>query len=215
MSVTSSVALTVSATATVIQRLERWCTEYQERARLTFWGGTSVGTAQIQDIRRSGPLFTELNDWCSIFVDVFFANSERPATKKFVDDFGSAYHRAPGFLESHAFDAAGILKRVIEQRRPQTREDLRSALVNLGKPFEGAAGDTVLTAFDRKRPCRTDQEPTGAATPPHVRTAVSQQPQVRRAARPRLPTDRHPASRLDSGQPATSGTSRSASQVAH
>jgi branched-chain amino acid transport system substrate-binding protein len=81
---------------------------------------------------------------CSIFVDVFFANSERPATKKFVDDFGSAYHRAPGFLEAHAFDAAGILKRVLEQRRPQTREDLRAALANLGKPFEGAAGDTVF-----------------------------------------------------------------------
>ena len=32
---------------------------------------------------------------CSIFVDVFFANSERPATKKFVDDFSSAYKRAP------------------------------------------------------------------------------------------------------------------------
>jgi ABC-type branched-subunit amino acid transport system substrate-binding protein/predicted negative regulator of RcsB-dependent stress response len=81
---------------------------------------------------------------CSIFVDVFFANSERPATKKFVDDFSSAYHRAPGFLEAHAFDAAGILKRVIEQRRPQTREDLRAALASLGKPFEGAAGDTVF-----------------------------------------------------------------------
>ena len=81
---------------------------------------------------------------CSIFVDVFFANSERPATKKFVDDFSSAYHRPPGFLEAHAFDAAGILKRVIEQRRPQTREEMRTALANLGKPFEGAAGDTVF-----------------------------------------------------------------------
>src|SRR5439155_19746049 len=47
---------------------------------------------------------------CSIFVDVFFANSERAATKKFVDDFNSAYRRSPGFLEAHAFDAASILK---------------------------------------------------------------------------------------------------------
>jgi ABC-type branched-subunit amino acid transport system substrate-binding protein len=82
---------------------------------------------------------------CSIFVDVFFANSERPATKKFVDDFSAAYKRAPGFLEAHAFDAAGILKRLLEERRPpQTREDLRSALASLGKPFEGASGDTVF-----------------------------------------------------------------------
>jgi len=48
---------------------------------------------------------------CSIFVDVFFANSERPATRKFVDEFSTTYRRPPGFL---------------------------------GKPFEGAAGDTVF-----------------------------------------------------------------------
>jgi ABC-type branched-subunit amino acid transport system substrate-binding protein len=81
---------------------------------------------------------------CSIFVDVFFANSERPATKKFVDEFSSAYRRAPGFLEAHAFDAASILKRVLADRRPESRDDVRSALANLGKPFEGAAGDTVF-----------------------------------------------------------------------
>jgi ABC-type branched-subunit amino acid transport system substrate-binding protein len=81
---------------------------------------------------------------CSIFVDVFFASSERPATKKFVDDFASAYHRAPGFLEAHAFDAASILRRVLEERRPQTREELRAALAGMGKPFPGATGDTVF-----------------------------------------------------------------------
>ena len=81
---------------------------------------------------------------CSIFVDVFFANSERPATKKFVDDFGSAYKRAPGFLEAHAFDAAGILKRTIEERRPQSRDELRAMFAGMGKPFEGASGDTVF-----------------------------------------------------------------------
>ena len=81
---------------------------------------------------------------CSIFVDVFFANSERPATKKFVDEFSSAYKRAPGFLEAHAYDAAGILKRIIEERRPRSRDELRASLASLGKPFEGAAGDTVF-----------------------------------------------------------------------
>src|SRR5256714_2492709 len=81
---------------------------------------------------------------CSIFVDVFFANSERPATKKFVDDFSSAYKRAPGFLEAHAFDAAGILKRTIDERRPQSREELRAMFAGMGKPFEGASGDTVF-----------------------------------------------------------------------
>jgi acetylornithine deacetylase/succinyl-diaminopimelate desuccinylase-like protein len=54
----------------VIGRLERWCADYQERARSTFWGGTFVGTAQIQDVRGSGPLFSERTDWCRISVDV-------------------------------------------------------------------------------------------------------------------------------------------------
>ena len=81
---------------------------------------------------------------CSIFVDVFFANSERPATKKFVDEFSNAYKRSPGFLEAHAYDAATILKRVLETRRPQSRDDLRDTLAGIVKPFEGAAGDTTF-----------------------------------------------------------------------
>jgi len=81
---------------------------------------------------------------CSIFVDVFFASSERPATKKFVDDFNNSYKRSPGFLEAHAFDAASILKRLLDASHPQSRDDLRAALSTLGKPFEGAAGDTVF-----------------------------------------------------------------------
>jgi len=81
---------------------------------------------------------------CSIFVDVFFANSERPATRKFVDEFSNAYKRSPGFLEAHAYDAASILKRVLDGKKPQSRDDLRDALANIGKPFEGAAGDTTF-----------------------------------------------------------------------
>jgi len=81
---------------------------------------------------------------CSIFVEVFFANSERPATKRWVDEFTNTYHRAPGFLEAHAYDAASLLKKAIEERRPQSRDDLRAALAGMSRPFAGAAGDTVF-----------------------------------------------------------------------
>lgn len=81
---------------------------------------------------------------CSIFVDVFFPQSERPATKRFVDDFVNAYHRQPGFLEAHAFDAAGLIKKAVDERRPQSRDDMRDALAGLRKPLEGAAGDTLF-----------------------------------------------------------------------
>jgi branched-chain amino acid transport system substrate-binding protein len=84
---------------------------------------------------------------CAIFVDSFFAQSQRRATRKFVDDYDAAYHRAPGFLEAHAYDGAAILRKVIEERRPQTREDMRNALAGM-KSFDGATGDT---AFGRDR----------------------------------------------------------------
>ena len=79
---------------------------------------------------------------CAIFVDVFFAQSDRPATKKFVDDFNNAYHRTPGFLEAHAFDAAGLIKKAFAEKHPQTRDQMRDALAGMVKPLEGAAGDT-------------------------------------------------------------------------
>jgi ABC-type branched-subunit amino acid transport system substrate-binding protein len=81
---------------------------------------------------------------CSIFVDVFFPQSDRPATKKFVEDYVNSYHRQPGFLEAHAFDAAGLIKKALDERHPQTRADLRDALAGFRKPFEGAAGDTLF-----------------------------------------------------------------------
>jgi acetylornithine deacetylase/succinyl-diaminopimelate desuccinylase-like protein len=55
---------------TVIGRLEAWCAAYQERSHSAFWGGTMVGTAQIQGVEGSGPLFSERTDWCRISVDV-------------------------------------------------------------------------------------------------------------------------------------------------
>jgi ABC-type branched-subunit amino acid transport system substrate-binding protein/TolA-binding protein len=80
---------------------------------------------------------------CSIFVSSFYAGSERPATKKFVDDFASAYHRSPGFLEAHAYDAAQLLKKAIDERHPSTREQMRDALATT-KKLDGAAGDTTF-----------------------------------------------------------------------
>ena len=80
---------------------------------------------------------------CAIFVDSFFTQSQRPATRKFVDDYDAAYHRAPGFLEAHAYDGAAILRKIIEDRRPQTREDMRNALSAM-RSFDGATGETVF-----------------------------------------------------------------------
>jgi hypothetical protein len=79
-----------------------------------------------------------------VFVDGFFGKSERPATKKFVEQFDQSFHRQPFLLEAHAHDAAGIVKSILVGQKPQSREAMRDALAGLARPFEGAAGDTVF-----------------------------------------------------------------------
>ena len=115
-------------------------TTKNEQLRTVQLLGTSLwDSADIVDERSGIARYVQ----CSIFVDSFFAQSERPATKKFVDDYAQAYQRPPGFLEAHAFDAASLLRRVVDGARPQSREAFREALLR-SKKLEGAAGDTVF-----------------------------------------------------------------------
>ena len=81
---------------------------------------------------------------CSIFLDIFYPQSERPATRKFIDEYDTAYHRIPSFLEAHARDAAGLLRRIIEEKHPVGRAELRDALAAMPKPYDGAAGETTF-----------------------------------------------------------------------
>ena len=50
--------------------MTRWARAYEQRERLEFWGGTVAPKAQVQDIRRTAPLFTEAGDECDVFVDI-------------------------------------------------------------------------------------------------------------------------------------------------
>jgi len=103
--------------------------------------GTSLwDSSDLVDERAGAARYVQ----CAIFVDPFFAASERAATKKFVDDYNAAYHRQPGFLEAHAHDAAGILRKLIEEKHPGTRQEMRDALASMARPFAGAAGDTTF-----------------------------------------------------------------------
>lgn len=77
----------------VIPALEAWCAAFQERSPFQFWGGSVVGTAQIEGIEGSGPLFTERTDWCRIFLDIRTPPETDPEAiarevGKVVDDFG-------------------------------------------------------------------------------------------------------------------------------
>ena len=103
--------------------------------------GTSLwDSPELLDERMGAARYVQ----CSIFVDIFYPHSDRPATRKFIDEYDTAYHRVPSFLEAHARDAAGLVRKVIEEKHPGSRAELRDALAAMTKPYDGAAGETTF-----------------------------------------------------------------------
>ncbi len=95
------------------------------------------GTPQL--ISRGGKFVT-----CSVYVDGFYPDSARPGTQRFMKRWRDANLRGePGLLDATGYDAAGILRAVVE-KNPKTRSDFREQLANL-EGFEGATG---TTSFD-------------------------------------------------------------------
>jgi branched-chain amino acid transport system substrate-binding protein len=99
------------------------------------------GPTGLPELVRRGDKFV----WCSVYVDGFFADSDRPATKKFVNAYRELYkdtpNREPSLLEASGYDSAKILKSVIDGSGPKTREQLRDSLSRV-KGFDGATGKT-------------------------------------------------------------------------
>ncbi|WP_224248595.1 penicillin-binding protein activator [Hyalangium gracile] len=109
------------------------------------WSSPKGRSGLPELIERGGKFVT-----CSVYVDGFFIDSQRPATRKFVQAFREAYKdvdREPGLLEAIGYDSAMMLRQLIQKQRPNTRADMREALFNL-KNFEGATG---RTSFSDKR----------------------------------------------------------------
>jgi len=102
----------------------------------------SKATGLPEILERGGKFVT-----CSVYVDGFFADSDRPGTKKFMSLFRRKFAdlgRDPVLVEAYGYDAGAMVRTVIEQARPQTREDFRSALAGL-KNFEGACGKADMS----------------------------------------------------------------------
>ncbi len=107
------------------------------------WSSPKGRSGLPELLERGGKFVT-----CSVFVDGFFVDSERPGTRRFVAAFRKANDgRDPGLLEAVGYDAGLMLRQVIEKQRPTSRAALRDALAGL-KDFEGATG---RTSFDDKR----------------------------------------------------------------
>ena len=81
---------------------------------------------------------------CAIFVDGFFAGSERVETKRFVLAFQQAHARVPSILEASAHDAARMVAAAMG-RGVSGRKEMRDALATQA-PFPGATGDVAFDA---------------------------------------------------------------------
>lgn len=80
---------------------------------------------------------------CSVYVDGFFADSARPATKKFVKAFREAYKGRGGdisMLEAVGYDSANIYRELIA-RGIASRAEFRDRLSQV-TDFDGATGKT-------------------------------------------------------------------------
>ena len=107
------------------------------------WSSPKGRTGVPELVERGGKFVT-----CSVYVDGFFIDSTRPGTQRFVRKWRDAYKdRDPGLLEATGYDAAGMIRRVVEQGQAQSRPAFREQLANV-KDFEGATG---TTSFDDRR----------------------------------------------------------------
>lgn len=78
----------------------------------------------------------------AVFVDGFYADSARPATRGFVERFRRRYGRRPGVLEAQAHDAVALVEAAV-RRGAFRRQEIEAILGDIGF-FEGAAGDIEI-----------------------------------------------------------------------
>jgi branched-chain amino acid transport system substrate-binding protein len=109
------------------------------------WSSPKGRSGLPELLERGGKFVT-----CSVYVDGFFVDSQRPATQKFVKAYRDAYRetgRDPGLLEAIGFDSARMVRQVLDKQKPNSRAAMRDAMAGL-KDFDGATG---RTSFNDKR----------------------------------------------------------------
>lgn len=103
---------------------------------VTLLGGAGWNSPEL--VTRGGRYVT-----CSVFVDGFYADSQREPTQVFVQAFQEQFERKPGLLEAQAYDTARIVRKIVLERRPATRDAFRDELAQVRK-FPGATGETTF-----------------------------------------------------------------------
>lgn len=85
----------------------------------------------------------------AVFVDGFFVNSQRMATRRFVSDFEATHHGRPSILEAQAYDA-GLVARAVIEAGTGSRADVIPRLRSV-RLVDGATGRMEITANGIRR----------------------------------------------------------------
>jgi ABC-type branched-subunit amino acid transport system substrate-binding protein len=99
-----------------------------------------LGSNGWNDPAALGPAADDIDG--AVFVDGFFASSQRPATQEFVAAYRTAYGGTPEILEAQAYDAAKLVAAALQggaRSRPQVNAALQTP-----RSFEGAAGTVAV-----------------------------------------------------------------------
>ncbi|MBI2607081.1 MAG: penicillin-binding protein activator [Deltaproteobacteria bacterium] len=113
--------------------------------------GQILPTFAYRDVEKT--LFLGINTWNnpelivragqfaegSVFVDGFYARSQKPSIRKFIEEYRGTFGAEPALIEATAFDAAKILTGLLENETRLSRSALRERIAGL-KDFAGLSG---------------------------------------------------------------------------
>lgn len=108
------------------------------------WSSPKGTSGDLQLIERGGKYVL-----CSVYVEAFYEQSDRPSTRHFVDAFREEHHGASiTLLDAVGYDTGLLVKSVIDKSQPSSRDQFREQLAHV-KGFEGATG-TIDMSDDRE-----------------------------------------------------------------
>ena len=132
--------------------MEKWADDGLDAVFLPGYAETSIALATALRQARPELVLLGSNGWNdpqqlgkagrevdgAVFVDGFFADSQRPATRAFVAAYRAAYATPPDILEAQAYDAATLVMKALAAGA-RSRPEVISRLKSRG-PIEGVAG---------------------------------------------------------------------------
>lgn len=99
------------------------------------WSSPKGASGDPQLVERGGKYVL-----CSVYVEAFYEQSDRPSTKTFVSAFREAHRDATiTLLDAVGYDTGALVRSIIEKSAPTSRANFREVLQHT-KDFQGATG---------------------------------------------------------------------------